>query len=67
MFQFRFSFSFSSEEGLTYNPKYRENLLKCIFCFTRELKQRRRRRRRKRHLKSEFALLQTLPRLFCLV
>ena len=32
---------------------------------TRELKQqRRRRRKRKRHLKSEFALLQTLSRLF---
>ena len=33
----------------------------------RELKQQRRRRLRKRHLKSEFALLQTLSRLFHLV
>ena len=33
MFQFHFSFSSTSEEGLTYNPKYRENLLKCIFLF----------------------------------
>ena len=33
----------------------------------RELKQRRRRRLRKRHLKSEFALLQTLSRSFHLV
>ena len=33
----------------------------------RELKQRRRRRLRKRHLKSEFAPLQTLSRLFHLV
>ena len=33
----------------------------------RELKQRRRRRLRKRHLKSEFALPQTLSRLFHLV
>ena len=32
-----------------------------------ELKQQRRRRLRKRHLKSEFALLQTLPRLLQLV
>ena len=35
--------------------------------FIRELKQQRRRRLRKRHLKSEFALLQTLSRLFHLV
>ena len=34
---------------------------------TRELKQQRRRRLRKRHLKSEFALLQTLSRLFHLI
>ena len=33
----------------------------------RELQQQRRRRLRKRHLKSEFAPLQTLPRLFHLV
>ena len=33
----------------------------------RKLKQRRRRRLRKRHLKSEFALLQTLSRLFHLI
>ena len=33
----------------------------------RELKQRLRRRLRKRHLKSEFARPQTLPRLFHLV
>ena len=33
----------------------------------REFKQRRRRRLRKRHLKNEFALPQTLPRLFHLV
>ena len=33
----------------------------------REVKQRRRRRLRKRHLKSEFALLQTSSRLFHLV
>ena len=33
----------------------------------RELKQHRRRRLQKRHLKSEFALLQTLSRLFHLV
>ena len=33
----------------------------------RELKQQRRRRLRKRHLKSEFALPQTLSRLFYLV
>ena len=33
----------------------------------RELKQRRRRRLRKRYLKSEFALPQTLSRLFYLV
>ena len=41
------------------------------WVFIRELKQQRRRRRRrrlrKRHLKSEFALLQTLSRLFHLV
>ena len=35
--------------------------------FTRELKRRRQRRLRKRHLKSEFARPQTLPRLFHLV
>ena len=35
-----------------------------IFKFIRELQQQLRRRLRKRHLKSEFALLQTLSRLF---
>ena len=34
---------------------------------SRELRQRRRQRQRKRHLKSEFALPQTLSRLFHLV
>ena len=38
-----------------------------IFKFLRELQQQIRRRLRKRHLKSEFALLQTLSRLFQLV
>ena len=38
-----------------------------IFKFLRELQQQIRRRLRKRHLKSEFALLQTLSRLFHLV
>ena len=38
-----------------------------IFKFLRELQQQLRRRLRKRHLKSEFALLQTLSRLFQLV
>ena len=38
-----------------------------VFILTRELKQQRRRRLQKRHLKSEFALLQTLPGLFHLV
>ena len=38
-----------------------------IFKFIRELQQQLRRRLRKRHLKSEFALLQTLSRLFQLV
>ena len=37
------------------------------FRHKRELKQQRRRRQRKRHLKSEFALLQTLSRLLHLV
>ena len=38
-----------------------------IFKFISELQQQRRRWLRKRHLKSEFALLQTLSRLFHLV
>ena len=38
-----------------------------IFKFIRELQQQLRRRLRKRHLKSEFALLQPLSRLFQLV
>ena len=38
-----------------------------IFKFISELQQKLRRRLRKRHLKSEFALLQTLSRLFQLV
>ena len=38
-----------------------------IFKFIRELQQQLRRRLRKRHLKSEFALPQTLSRLFQLV
>ena len=38
-----------------------------IFKFLREIQQQLRRRLRKRHLKSEFALLQTLSRLFQLV
>ena len=45
------------------NVSYRFSRLSLI----RELKQRRRRRLRKRHLKSEFALHQTLSRLFHLV
>ena len=45
------------------NVSYRFSRLSLI----RELKQRRRRRLRKRHLKSEFALPQTLSRLFHLV
>ena len=40
---------------------------KQVSLFIRELKQQRRRRLRKRHLKSEFALPQTLSRLFHLV
>ena len=38
-----------------------------MLCETRELKQKRRRGLQKRHLKSEFAPLQTLSRLFHLV
>ena len=41
--------------------------LHCSFRQNRELKQQRRRRQRKRHLKSEFALLQTQSRLIHLV
>ena len=33
MFQFHFSFLLAPEEGLPYNPKYRENLLNVFFCF----------------------------------
>ena len=36
----------------------------CVQVKNRKLKQQRRRRLRKRHLKSEFALPQTLSRLF---
>ena len=49
---------------------YRQRVLQTVtspsaLCFTtREFTQRRRRRVRKRHLKSEFALPQTLSRLF---
>ena len=42
-------------------------LLKSDCTLIRELKQQRRRRLQKRHLKSEFAPLQTLSRLFHLV
>ena len=38
-----------------------------VLSYIRELKQRRRQRPRKRYLKREFALSQTLPRLFHLV
>ena len=49
------------------HPYYGSRILYLAEHNNRELKQRRRRRPRKRHLKSEFALLQTLPRLFHLV
>ena len=43
------------------------NIVQCLCWSNREIKQRQRRRLRKRHLKSQFALLQTLSRFFHLV
>ena len=62
------------QEGFMLHLRYRGYT---VICYNRrsleevdhntELKQQRRRRLRKRHVKSEFALLQTLSRLFLLV
>ena len=63
-----FSFSLVPKERSDHKMNFLYKMTRSKFtCFIRVFTQRRRRRQRKRHLTSEFALPQTLSRLFHLV